>query len=91
MTIYNKYVPHVYIPEPSVMSDILQVIDLYDAYHYVPQIWSDLILFDMMSRLKLVEQVFQIMAKTKVEQSLQNQFVEIGLFYLFSYEFRLTF
>ena len=42
MEIYEKYVPHIYIPEPVVISDILNAIQLYEAYNYLPRLWEDL-------------------------------------------------
>ncbi|CAB3370090.1 Hypothetical predicted protein [Cloeon dipterum] len=54
MKIYNKYVPNIYIPEPSNMEDIVRSIDLHGAYEMLPQIWSDLVIFDQWNRENLV-------------------------------------
>lgn len=54
MMLYNKLVPHVYVPEPVVMEDVLKVVDVNGAANYLPQLWSDIIRFDFASRENLI-------------------------------------
>ncbi|KAF5280612.1 hypothetical protein FQA39_LY05260 [Lamprigera yunnana] len=67
--IYEKYVPHIYIPEPSVMLDILKCVELNDAVEYIPRLWSDIIIFDHASNEKLVNLVVNIMVNNKVTEN----------------------
>lgn len=84
MEIYNKYVPHVYTPEPTMMSEIIQTIDLYDAVQYLPQIWSDIVVFDYVGRIKVINPFLLAMRKANLEEPiLQNQFIKIGLLQIF--------
>ncbi|XP_045114775.1 protein PTCD3 homolog, mitochondrial-like [Portunus trituberculatus] len=54
MQVYDKLVPHIYTPEPGIMQEVLQAIQTSGALHYLPQLWSDMVLFDHCSRDKLV-------------------------------------
>lgn len=60
METYHLLVPNVYIPEPSVMEDILKSIDANCATDYLPQIWSHMIQFDHTGRENLLTLVLQI-------------------------------
>ncbi|KAK9685760.1 hypothetical protein QE152_g37695 [Popillia japonica] len=59
--IYFKLVPHVYVPEPAVMGEILDAIEVSAAMEYIPRIWSDMIIFDHTDREKLINTVLNIM------------------------------
>ncbi|XP_055594767.1 protein PTCD3 homolog, mitochondrial [Uranotaenia lowii] len=61
METYNLLVPNVYIPEPSVMEDILKSIDVNCATNYIPEMWSHMIQFDHTNRESLLSLVLQIM------------------------------
>lgn len=61
METYNMLVPNVYIPEPSVMEDILKCIDVNCAVDYLPQVWSHMIQFDHTGRENLLNLILQIM------------------------------
>ncbi|RWS12838.1 protein PTCD3-like protein [Dinothrombium tinctorium] len=79
MDVYNKYVPNIYIPEAKVMQQILQNIELYDTYHYIPQIFSDITTFQLSFRGDLADTVLTLIAKKKhQDENLQKQFVAIA-------------
>lgn len=40
MDVFNKYVPNTCIPDMSIVLDTLQAMELNDAIHYLPQLWS---------------------------------------------------
>lgn len=67
METYNMLVPNVYIPEPSVMEDILKCIDVNCAVGYLPQIWSHMIQFDHTGRENLLNLLLQIMVTNPPE------------------------
>ncbi|CAG2162312.1 unnamed protein product [Oppiella nova] len=77
MEFYEKYVPHVYIPEPVVLSDIWRMIQLYDGYHYLPRIWEDFKNFEYMSQINLMEEFLGLISIAKVNEDLQKQFTAI--------------
>lgn len=54
MEVYSELVPHVYTPEPGVMQEVLQAVRVSGCLHHLPQLWSDLILFDLALREKLM-------------------------------------
>ncbi|XP_059473454.1 small ribosomal subunit protein mS39 [Neocloeon triangulifer] len=66
MKIYNKYVPNIYIPEPGNMEDIVRSIDLHGSWEMLPQIWSDLVVFDQINRDNLVTAWFNTAVKANV-------------------------
>lgn len=65
--IYFKLVPHVYVPEPAVMGEILDAIEVSAAMEYIPRIWSDMIIFDHTDREKLINSVLNIMINSHLE------------------------
>lgn len=62
MELYNDMVPHVYTPEPRVMAEIVTSLKVHDALGYLPQIWSDMIVFDHATQEKLVTEVLSCSA-----------------------------
>lgn len=72
---YHYLVPHVYIPEPSVVEDILKALESNNAIEHVPQIWSHMICFDQITRENLINILVRIMLDTKPSgnaEKLQN-------------------
>lgn len=59
--IYNKLVPHIYVPEPTVMGTILKTIEANGAVHYIPKIWSDMKMFDHTDRENLINAVLNVL------------------------------
>lgn len=83
--IYSKLVPHVTIPEPSVMKAILEAVQLYPAEtvrEYIPKLWSHMVMFGHMDREYLLENILHLMSvhcKPVSDSSLNAQFAEIAL------------
>lgn len=78
MDMYDKYVPNFYTPEPSVMDMILSSVDLYAAYHYIPQLWNDILVFEYDMRERIVTNVLKIIGNAKLEdEKLRKSFLDI--------------
>lgn len=75
---YNKYIPNIYTPEPSVVCEIIEAIDLNDAIHYVPQLWTDIVLFNHHERTNVVKAMLAVMAKAKRPADIQTQLAIIA-------------
>lgn len=77
---YNKYVPNIYVPEPGVMAEILDCIELNAAVEYLPKLWSDMIIFDHTDRENLLNLVLNIMMNNKLndESELCGKFAKIA-------------
>lgn len=76
---YTKYVPSVYIPEISVFMEILNTLDMYESYEYLPQIWTDLVDFEYARKDILALNVSSLMAKCdSKEATLQEAFCLIA-------------
>lgn len=58
---YDLLVPNIYIPEPGIMEEILKTIDINGSIEYIPRIWSDMIIFDHISRENLIIHILKIM------------------------------
>ncbi|XP_040168078.1 protein PTCD3 homolog, mitochondrial [Anopheles arabiensis] len=58
---YHLLVPNVYIPEPSVMEDILRSVEMNTAIEHVPLLWSHMVQFDHTGRENLVNLLLHIM------------------------------
>lgn len=83
--IYSKLVPHVTIPEPAVMSTILEALKLHPAQtvtQYIPKLWSHMIIFGHLDREELLENILDLISvhcKPAPESSLNTQFAEMAL------------
>ncbi|KAF5301509.1 hypothetical protein FQR65_LT08812 [Abscondita terminalis] len=62
---YLKLVPHIYVPEPSVMLEILKCIEANDSVEYMPRLWSDIIIFDHINRENLINLVLNILVSSR--------------------------
>ncbi|XP_068205724.1 small ribosomal subunit protein mS39 [Palaemon carinicauda] len=62
MEIYHEMVPHIYTPEPRIMMEIISSLKVHDAYQYLPQLWSDIIVFDHASQEKVVAEALTCMS-----------------------------
>lgn len=58
---YHNLVPHVYVPEPSVMEDILKTVEVSGAIEHLPLFWSHVVLFDHNSRESILDLFTRIM------------------------------
>ncbi|KAI1278016.1 Protein PTCD3 -like protein, mitochondrial [Halotydeus destructor] len=76
MDIYDKYVPNIYTPEPSVMGQIVGAIDLYDAHQYIPQLWTDIVTFEHYTRDQVVHPLLAAMAKAP-KSDLQVKLIDV--------------
>ncbi|GJQ75501.1 hypothetical protein Trydic_g17588 [Trypoxylus dichotomus] len=78
--IYYKFVPHIYVPEPIVMGEILDVIEINTAVEYLPRIWSYMIVFDNTDRENLLDTILNVMTNNPPENKsdLLEQFAGIG-------------
>lgn len=70
---YHILVPHVYIPEPSVMEEILRAIEGNGAIEHIPLIWSHMICFEQISRENQLNSVVRIMVQNKPQGDLEKQ------------------
>ncbi|XP_014206559.1 protein PTCD3 homolog, mitochondrial [Copidosoma floridanum] len=64
MKVYNYLVPHVYIPEPALMRDILEMLEVNDknkAMELLPQFSSQVVMFDMLDRHQIMKFLFKLM------------------------------
>ncbi|KAL1491584.1 hypothetical protein ABEB36_012159 [Hypothenemus hampei] len=77
---YNHLVPNIYVPEPSVMKEVLQQIDLNGAIEYVPKIWSDMVVFNHTNRQDLVNLILTVMVENQppTESDLVEKFCNIA-------------
>lgn len=63
--VYQKLVPNIYVPEPSVMLDILKCVEANDAIEYVPRLWSDILIFDHANRENILNLLLNIMVNNQ--------------------------
>lgn len=77
---YYKLVPHIYVPEPAIMGEVLKQVELNGAIEFIPKLWSDMIMFDHIHREALVEQVLNMMVNNEPPQGsdLVERFSNIG-------------
>jgi len=84
MECYNKIVPNVYTPEPGIMEEILKSLELNQSIQYLPQLWSDVVIFDQTHRENLIALFLHVMASefpsedTPDAIKLKQEFVKIG-------------
>lgn len=84
MALYDLLVPNVYIPEPDVMDEILQAIELagaVDADNLLPRIWSNMVMFDHVQRPNLTTRVLRMMhtnCSPAPESPVNKQYADIA-------------
>ncbi|XP_041368606.1 protein PTCD3 homolog, mitochondrial-like [Gigantopelta aegis] len=78
MDYYEKFVPHIWTPNLKSLTDLLKAVELHDGYKYLPQIWSDLILFDYLKKDFVLGPLLSLMAKKPQTEELQNKFGDIA-------------
>ncbi|XP_063434545.1 small ribosomal subunit protein mS39-like isoform X1 [Mytilus trossulus] len=89
MELYHRLTPNVWSPTFSVYYDILGAIDLYDGYHYLPALWSDFIVFRIITGPKhaqLMIPFFQLVSKKKHPEELERKFVDTILWVINRWE-----
>lgn len=81
---YNRLVPNVYTPEPGIMAEILKFIEINGAIEYMPQLWSDMVIFDHINREPLVTQAIRLLVDNRpnvtipMHTGLDEKFGHIG-------------
>lgn len=75
---YDQLVPNIYIPEPGIMSEILETVNMNGTIEYIPKLWSDMVMFDHTDRENLLSAVLNIMVSNPVPDDLVEKFAEIG-------------
>jgi pentatricopeptide repeat domain-containing protein 3 len=70
---YHILVPHVYIPEPSVMEEILKAVEVTGAIDNIPLLWSHMICFEQISRDNLLALIVRIMLQNKPDLTIKTQ------------------
>ncbi|KAJ8928157.1 hypothetical protein NQ314_019304 [Rhamnusium bicolor] len=78
--VYNKLVPNIYVPEPGVMNEVLNQVDLNGAIEYIPKLWSDMTIFDHTNRENLIDSILNIMVYNEppTDPELRERFSYIG-------------
>lgn len=66
--VYNLLVPNIYVPEPSVMDEVIKQVDLNGALNHIPRLWSDMIIFDHTTRQNLIETIVNTMFDNQADQ-----------------------
>lgn len=80
MDTYHRYVPNIYIPEPSIMENILKQVEVEGALHHIPQLWSHMVIFDQTNKEPLINLLLRIMTEASKEDAtdLQDKFSSIA-------------
>lgn len=78
--VYNKLVPHIYVPEPRVMSEILNAVEANAAIEYMPKLWSDMKIFDHTDQENLVTATLNILVSNQppAGSKLVEQVAQVG-------------
>ncbi|CAK1551948.1 unnamed protein product [Leptosia nina] len=53
----DTLIPNIYVPEPSVMEEIIKTLELAGAGDRLAEVWSQLVVFGLAKRVKLVERL----------------------------------
>jgi pentatricopeptide repeat domain-containing protein 3 len=70
METYHTLVPNIYIPEPSVIEEIVKQVEVSGAIEHIPILYSHMLLFDMINRENLLNLLTRIMLENKPMASL---------------------
>nr|XP_014101005.2 protein PTCD3 homolog, mitochondrial [Bactrocera oleae] len=72
MKIYDLLVPNVYIPEPGIMEEILKAVEMNGAVELMPRLWSDMVIFDHITRESLLTRTLQILVDNPAHEDLPS-------------------
>ncbi|XP_032512042.2 small ribosomal subunit protein mS39 [Danaus plexippus] len=61
MGLLDTLIPNIYVPEPTVMEEIIKVLELGGAGERLSESWSQLVVFGHARRLRLVERLLEAM------------------------------
>lgn len=76
---YEVLVPHVYIPEPTVIAFIIKNIEISGCISYAPRIWSDMVIFDHSDREDLFTELLRIMVANPADtDELKERFCNVA-------------
>lgn len=64
LELLDTLIPNVYVPEPSVMEEIIKTLEVGGAGDRLAQTWSQLVVFGHGKRVKLVERLLEAMINT---------------------------
>ncbi|KAL7288107.1 hypothetical protein TKK_0017892 [Trichogramma kaykai] len=85
MNMYDTLVPNVYIPEPAVMRNIVEMLELNEkslAIHHLPKLMSQMVQFDMLDRHQIMKLTFRLMVKhcspKEKDSPLHKQYAEMA-------------
>ncbi|XP_018331049.1 protein PTCD3 homolog, mitochondrial [Agrilus planipennis] len=78
--VYSIIVPNIYIPEPSVVKEILDSVEATGSIEFLPKLWQDIVSFDYIRRNIIIETVPAIMANNEPPEGseLHEQFAIIA-------------
>lgn len=72
MKTYDLLVPNVYIPEPGIMEEILKAVEMHGAVELMPRLWSDMVIFDHITRESLLTRTLQILVDNPAQEDLPS-------------------
>lgn len=64
MKVYDTLVPNIYVPEPALMREIIEMLEVVEsdkAREILPRILSQILMFDMLDRHHIMKLVFNLM------------------------------
>jgi len=77
--LYNKLVPNIYVPEPAVMEEIINTVELNEAFELLPRLWTDLLMFEHMDRESILVAMLRALQKSQsVEPSMLDKFADVA-------------
>ncbi|BFY98764.1 hypothetical protein BsWGS_01804 [Bradybaena similaris] len=78
MELYTSIVPFIYAPTSEVYRAIFDSIQMYDAYNYIPQLYTDLQNNTMFHEAEFTEVFTAMLVKQKHDPQLQRQLCDIA-------------
>ncbi|KAG1666327.1 Protein PTCD3, mitochondrial [Nymphon striatum] len=75
---YDKLVPNTFVPDKYGYKEILEVLDVNMAYHYIGKIWTDIVTAVHERNEVVIETMLSIIAKPMDNEQLVVQFSEIA-------------
>ncbi|CAF4854866.1 unnamed protein product [Pieris macdunnoughi] len=59
----DMLIPNIYVPEPSVMEEIIKTLEVAGAGDRLAEVWSQLVVFGLAKRIKIVEQLLNALCQ----------------------------
>lgn len=73
MAVYDELVPHTFVPDSALYSQILNSVFMYDQLHLIPRLWTDIVFYNTSYNIQLARHLVENLVSKPVPQLILEQ------------------